>query len=734
MSQLNPEAARIAPGDDGDHITFCRLCEALCGMTAEVRGGRITRIGPDRAHPVSDGHICVKGARMTDVVYDPDRILSPLRRTGADGEFEPVGWDEALDDIAARLSAVIARHGGESVATYLGNPASFATMHPAYMTGFTRALGSDKRFNSLHTDTGAKHLAIELTFGSPSRFTFPDIEDCDVLIIIGGNPAVSHMSLISEPRVMQKLDAIAERGAVVVIDPRRTETARRYEHLAVRPDSDVWLLTMFLRTVFEEGLIDPAIDSVAHGWRDLRDAVMTIDPTEASARCGVSLEAARDLMRRFAGARTAACYTRLGTGRGSFSTLTNLLVEALNVVTGRLGKVGGWVMGQAPVNLAKANLNPYGAKRSRIGDLPLILGCMPGGALADEITTPGPGQVRALFVDSGNPVLSYPRGDRLEAALDQLDLMVSLDFYVTETTRWSHYILPTTTFLERPDMNELWGANAPRPWVQYSDSVIEPVGDARNEYDIYRAILERMGLPSPLAMMGDEANPNPDPIEAADRVMRAGKWGDQTVPGGLSVARLRDEHPHGLRFIERVDAAGTRDLILFEDRMARLWGDLQAAEFERLRARANERDEGLRLFGRRRLQSLNSWMHNSERLTRGHAPSLQIHPEDARAYGIADGKPVRVFNASGEIVTVAEITDEVVQGSVCYPHGWGHRGGWKRANGVGGANVNLLASDDPADWEQVSGMCLLDGIPVTVEPVGEVASADENRAQVLAAE
>jgi formate dehydrogenase len=359
---------------------------------------------------------------------------------------------------------------------------------------------------------------------------------------------------------------------------------------------------------------------------------------------------------------------------------------------------------------------------------------MPGGALADEITTPGPGQVRALFVDSGNPVLSYPRGDRLEAALDQLDLMVSLDFYVTETTRWSHYILPTTTFLERPDMNELWGANAPRPWVQYSDSVIEPVGDARNEYDIYRAILERMGLPSPLAMMGDEANPNPDPIEAADRVMRAGKWGDQTVPGGLSVARLRDEHPHGLRFIERVDAAGTRDLILFEDRMARLWGDLQAAEFERLRARANERDEGLRLFGRRRLQSLNSWMHNSERLTRGHAPSLQIHPEDARAYGIADGKPVRVFNASGEIVTVAEITDEVVQGSVCYPHGWGHRGGWKRANGVGGANVNLLASDDPADWEQVSGMCLLDGIPVTVEPVGEVASADENRAQVLAAE
>jgi len=255
-----------------------------------------------------------------------------------------------------------------------------------------------------------------------------------------------------------------------------------------------------------------------------------------------------------------------------------------------------------------------------------------------------------------------------------------------------------------------------------------------HDTDVVFDVLDRMGLPSPLAMMGDADNPNPGPIEAADNAMRSGKWGDKTVPGGLSVARLREEHPHGLRFIERVDAEGTRDMILFEDRMARLWGELQAAEFDRLRACASEGEAGLRLFGRRRLQSLNSWMHNSERLTRGHSPSLQIHPDDARAYGIADGKAVRVFNASGEIVTIAEVTDEVVQGSVCYPHGWGHRGGWERANGIGGANVNLLASDNPADWEQVSGMCLLDGIPVTVEPVGEVGALDEDQTRVLAAE
>ena len=709
---------RLLPGENGEHITFCRLCEALCGLTVEVRDGRIARIGPDRDHPVSEGHICVKGARMLDVVHDPDRVMTPLRRTGGPGQFAPVSWDEALDDIAARLARIVEQHGEDSVANYLGNPASFASMHPAYVTGFLRALKSDKRFNSLHTDTAAKNLAMELTYGNPYRYTFPDIESCDFLIIIGGNPAVSHMSLISEPRVLQKLDAIAARGGVVVIDPRLTETARRYEHVAVRPDSDVWLVAMLLRTVFDEGLYHPVrLAEAAEGWQGLRDAVAAIDLAQASRLCGVDLETARSLARRFATAPSAACYTRLGTGRGSFSTLTNLLIEALNVVTGRLGQQGGWLLGKGAVDLFKANLSPYGSRRSRIGNLPLILGITPGGSLADEITTPGPGQVRALFVDSGNPVLSYPRGDRLERALDGLDLMVSLDLYVTETTRWSHYILPSTTFLERPDMNELWAANAPRPWVQYSDAVIPPQGEARNEFDIYADILRRMGLPSPLAMLGTEAQPDPGPIDVVDRVLRAGTWGDCRGGQGLSAARLREDYPHGYRFVERVDAAATRELVGYEDRKARLWGETHAGEFARLSEAAQPSPDGaLHLFGRRRLQSLNSWMHNSERLTRGRGPTLQIHPDDALRHGVEDGQSVRVTSTANALVMTAEVTDDVVPGSLCYPHGWGHRGGWQRANGIGGANVNLLASDDPRDWEQVSGICLLDGIPVKIEP------------------
>lgn len=713
---------RLKPGEDGDHISFCRLCEALCGLSVEVRDGRIEKVGPDRQHPVSEGHLCVKGARMVDVVYDPDRVLYPLRRTGAAGEFEQVSWDEALADIAARLRVIVETSGGDGIAAYLGNPASFASMHPAYLNGFLAALGSEKKFNSLHSDTAAKNLAQELTYGNPYRYTFPDLESCDFLIIIGGNPAVSHMSLISEPRALQRLDAIAARDGVVVIDPRETETARRYEHLPVRPDSDVWLLAMLLKIIFEEELFDPpALDSVANGWRELREAVLSVPLQQAAETSGVSVESARKLARRFTAAGSAACYTRLGTGRGSFPSLSNLLVEALNIVTGRLGQAGSWVMGQGAIDLFRRNPNPYGSKRSRIGDLPLLLGISPGGSLADEITTPGEGQVRALFVDSGNPVLSYPRGDRLEKALGELDLLVSLDLYVTETTRHSHYILPCTTFLERADLNELWGANAPRPWIQYSDAVIPPLGEARNEYDVYAEILQRMGLPSPLHAMATGEEPAPGPIAAADKLLRAGAWGDQQGEAGLSVERLSGEYPSGCRFAERVNAAETLDFIAYEDGKAKLWGDLQGAEFQRLMLSGDASQEGsqfpLKLFGRRRLQSLNSWMHNSERLTRRYQPALQIHPLDAAQQGVEQGQMVRVSSKTNTLEIVAEVTEEVVRGSVCYPHGWGHHGGWQRANAIDSANVNLLASDNPRDWEQVSGICLLDGIPVSVEPV-----------------
>jgi anaerobic selenocysteine-containing dehydrogenase len=711
-----------APGEDGVHATFCRLCEAQCGMLATVEEGRITHVGPDRNHPVSQRHICVKGPGMADITYDQDRVVTPLKRVGEAGNFEPVSWDEALDEIAARLKAIIARHGGDSIGLYQGNPASFSTMHAAYAGGFLNALGGSKSFSTLHVDTGAKMLVGEFVFGNPIRMSFPDLERCDFLLMLGANPLVSHISLVAEPRVRQKLQEIAARGAVVMVDPRRTETARRFEHVPVRPDSDAWLLAGMLKTLFDEGLVaEERLDETVVGWRELRSAVTAVALDRAAALCGVDAPTIQSLARRFVSARTAAAYGRVGTNRGSFSTLTNVFIEALNIVTGRFGEPGGLVIGQPPLGGPKRKwLSPYGSRRSRIGNLPLLMGGAPGGTLADEILTPGEGQMRVLFLDSGNPVMAFPRGDRIAEALDQLEPFVSLDLYVTESSRHADYILPATTFFERADITEFWLNNAPRPWLQHSDAVIAPVGEARHEYDIYDAILERLDLPGSLAALALEPGVRPVLIDLADRVLRSGRLGDRfgENPERLSIARLREEFPSGMQPMATVDAAASWAQIDHEDGRPHLWNDVIAGEMARLITSQDSDTATLKLFGRRKLGSMNSWMHNSKRLVRSDRPTLRMHPDDACERQIRDGQTVRINDSAGALEVKVEISDEVIAGSVNYPHGWGHKGGWRHAATLPGANINRLASADPADWEQVSGNVLLDGIPVTVQAVG----------------
>ena len=709
-------------GADGKHRTYCRLCEAQCGMIAHVSGGRIERIEPDRDHPVSEGHVCIKGTSFAAVTHDPDRVLTPLKRVGAPGEFVPVSWDEALTDIAARLQAVIDRHGGQAIGSYKGNPASFATLHSTYGALFLKALGGHKNFNAVQIDTGAKNLAQELVFGSGTDWTFPDIERCDFLIMIGANPLVSHMSLIAEPRFLRTLDRIAASGGVVVIDPRRTETARRYEHLPVLPDSDAWLVAAMISHIFAKGLeAREVLEQRTTGWEQLREALAPITPELASQHCGIPADQIRSLAERFAATPRAACYGRVGTNRGRFGTLVNLLIESLNVIAGKFGVGGGWVTGLAPIG--KAGEPPmharYGSARSRIGNLPLVLGSTPGGSLAAEITTPGDGQMRALFVDSGNPVLAYPDGETTAAALEQLDLLVGIDFYVNETTRHAHYVLPSLTFLEREDLTDYWVRNAPRPWVQFSPAVVEPVGESRHEFDIYNDILARMGLPAVFSDPAARANEAPELMEVADRMLRIGPFGDNfgENPDGLTIAKLRAQHPSGTRTADRFDPAESWSRVWTDDRKVQLWHEVTQGEIARLLAEPSRSDAALLMFGRRKLGSLNSWMHNVERLVRNETPSLMMHPADAAARGLADGQSVKVSTATGALEVLLEVTEEVVPGSVCYPHGFGHNGGWQRANALPGVNINAIASSRPEDWEQVSGNVHVDGFPVSVEAV-----------------
>jgi len=695
---------------------------------ATVQDGQISNIEADRQHPVSKGYACIKGPAIADITYDKERVLRPLKRIGGPGEFKTVQWEDALPDIARRMVEILDARGPNSVGMYLGNPSAFSTQHAAAAQTFIRLFGSDKVYSAMHVDIGARSAASALVFGDAGLMPFPDLPDCDFLLILGGNPVVSHLSLSTVPRVLEKLRAIAQREGVVVVDPRRTETARRFEHQSIMPDTDAWLLIGILKCLIEQEAIDnDRVNSQTTGWNHLKSTIVSFDFFQASQQCGIPEGSIRRLATRFAKAKRAACYGRVGTNRGQFSTLTSVLIDALNIVTGNFGISGGTIIGQSafvPEGM-QVPVFPYGNERSRIGNLPLIWGLQPGGALAAEITTPGEGQLRALFLDSGNPVLSYPDGESTAKALDSLDLMVSLDFYVTESNKYAHYILPTPTFVERADTNDLWGANAPEPWIHCVNAVIEPLGETRAEFDIYNALLSLMGKPDLVSLLTGadptSASESAMPTDVADFCLRMGPYGDKfgDKPDGLNFQKLQREHPHGFRYIERMPAAASWSRIAHADGKACLMDGVIKGEFFRLSESVLSDIPPLRLFGRRLIHSLNSWMHNSPRLSKKLRPTLQIHPHDAETHGIENGQWVRVHNDHGEITVLAEITDSVAKGAVCYPHGFGHNGGWTSANETQGANVNQLASSNPEDWEQVSGSCFLDGIPVAIEAIVE---------------
>lgn len=706
------------PGADGDHHTYCRLCEAQCGLVASVEEGRITKISPNREHPVSRGHLCIKAPGMLEITYDPDRVTTPLKRVGGPGEFEPCSWDEALDDIAQRLTNITDTHGGDALAAYIGNPAAFATMHYAYGYTFTGLFGSTKRYNAMQVDTGARVLASDLVFGNAAITPFPDLPDMELLLIFGGNPVVSKMSLICAPRHMQQLDAINKRNGVVVVDPRRTETADRYEHQPIKPDSDAWLLAAMLRTMVDSDLIHAEATARLDGWASMRTWLKSIDMTVASERCGIAINDIETLAKRFCAARNAACYARLGANRGTFSTLANVLMDAVNLATGNFGKAGGSLIGQSPFQPegSPSVAEAHGNRRSRIGDLPLVSGVNPAGEIADDILTSGPGQLRAFFVDCGNPVLSHPDEDKMREALDGLELMVCLDFYANETAQYADYILPTPTFYERADINDLWAANAPEPWLHAVNAVIEPLGDAKPEWQIYGEIARRADRLAPTnALLGDTdvSSPIASPLAIADAALATGPL----APNGISIAGLLADHAGGYRIAERMDPAYSWAHVNTHEGKPRLWSETIAGECARLvNSKPGDGTAELKLFGRRQLSTMNSWMHNSPRLSRSLQPTLLMHPVDAANRQISDGQSVSVRSKTGNVDVVVEISDSVVEGSVCYPHGFGHSGGWRHANQLGGVNINRLASAATGDFEPVSGQILLDGIPVEVRP------------------
>jgi anaerobic selenocysteine-containing dehydrogenase len=718
--------------------TFCRICEPLCGMVATVEDGRLVALRPDKDHPLSAGFACQKGIAFTEVVNDPDRVTTPQRRR-ADGSFASVSWDEALDDIATRLTEIHRRHGSGAVAWYMGNPAAFSYSHVMGAMAFIKGIGRQSHFfTSSSQDTSSRLLASQFLYGSPMSVPIPDLLRTDLLVLMGANPVVSHGSFLTAPRIKDRMHDVVKRGGrVIVVDPRRSETAAQFEWLGIVPDSDAYLLLSLLQVIFAEHLMDrTAVAQQADGLEWLAAQCEPFTPESTEQHTGIAPQAVRVLARDLAGTPRAAIYGRLGTCVGRNGTLTTYLIDAVNLVAGNLDRPGGSVFSTLGIPGQRWGIKAMGwsmrrayrRKRTRVGGFGPVVGAEPAALMAKEIATPGSRQIKAMFVGAGNPVLSVPNGLELESALESLDLMVGLDLYVNETTAHCDYVLPVTTMYERDDFALTFQQFQATPFRQATEAVIAPRGEARTEWDIVSDLTARMATRTPvfaamgvarkaLGVFGARLTPRP----MADGMIRLSDGGDRfgLRRGGLTFSRLSREHPHGVVVAPNIRTPVLDEVVVYRHGRVRLPHDDIAAEIIAMVRREPPAEFPMRMIGMREPRSENSWMHNSPLLMRGERTNRALmHLDDAAARRIVDGDVIEVSSAHGKIALPVSLTADIVAGTIAIPHGWGHKGtgGWRVANKAGGVNVNQLMSSDPDDVEALAGMSWLTGVPVQVGP------------------
>ena len=717
----------------------CTLCEAHCGINVEVEGDRVLRITGDAEDPISQGYICPKAAALADLYTDPDRLRRPVRRVGS--EWEEIGWDEALDMAANGLRDVQRRHGNDAVATYFGNPSAH-TMAVLSGLSLRHVLNTRNHYSATSADQLPQHLTSAEMFGNLALFPVPDIDRTDYMLVLGANPSVSNGSLMTAPGARHRLRAIVARGGtVVVVDPRRTETAAlASEHVAVAPGGDPYLLLGMLHVLFAEkrttlGHLDGHVDGLA-----AVAALAAAWPAERAAPiAGVDAATIERLAREFADAERAVAYGRVGVCQQRTGSLTHWLINVLNAVTGNLDTPGGAMFPNPPFDTAQVlkrarvlGFGDHGRHTQRLTGLPEMNGELPVAGLADEITTPGEGQVRGMLIFAGNPVLSTPGGAQLEQALEELEWCVAVDMYVTETSRHANVILPPVSSLERSDIDVVMPLVSVRNHIRYSPAAVPKPKDAREDWQILNGLTSRLG--SGVVRRGEAALAGlPSLVTSPERIIEIalafGPYGllKRGPLKGLTVAKIkRSKHGIDLGPLEpRLPGALDTDA-----KRVQLAPPVLADEAARLDDYALEREaalaEGydLTLIGRRQLRSNNSWMHNSARLMKGgDRCTALLHPDDARTRGLEPGDRVRVTSRVGAIEVPLEISDEVRPGVVSIPHGFGHtRPGvsWSLAASKAGASVNDIT--DPKVVDALTGNAAFNAVPVRVERLAALDS------------
>ncbi|WP_405062527.1 molybdopterin-dependent oxidoreductase [Kribbella sp. NBC_01505] len=689
--------------------TSCNLCEAICGVLVTVEDGHVTDIRGDESDPLSRGHICPKAVALRDLQEDPDRLTTPVRRT-ADG-WQAIGWDAAYELIASKLTAIQREHGRNSVGVYLGNPNVHSLGALTHMPTMVRQLRTRSKFSATSIDQLPHMLSSYLLYGHQLMIAVPDIDRTSYLLMLGANPLASNGSMMTAPGFGRRLKEVRKRGGkVVVIDPRRTETAAvADEHHFVRPGTDAAFLLALIHQVIVGGHAQPA--SYVDGLAAVEAAVEEWTPERATALTGIDADVIRQIATDFATAGRAAVYGRVGVSTQQFGALCQWAIQVLNIITGNLDRPGGTMFPRPAVNaLIGLGRGHFGVWSSRVRGLPEFGGELPVSVMAEEILTPGEGQLRAMVTIAGNPVLSTPDGRKLDEAFESLDFMVSVDPYINETTRHADVILPPAPPLEREHYDVIFHQFAVRNTARWNDAVLAKPPSARHDWEIFRDLGIALVRRTPLSRKRilAEARLRLAPRRIVDAGLRIGPYKLslrklRKSPGGIDLGPLQPAMPNAL---------------FHKNKRINLDQPMILADIARLDALQTTADGELLLIGRRHLRSNNSWMHNSARLVKGKPRHhLLMHPTDLADRSLTAGQLVTITSAAGSLAVEVASSNDMMPGVVSLPHGFGHsRPGVHLAVASQLPGISLNDLTDSALTDPISGTAAVNGVPVKVTP------------------
>ena len=694
------------------HHRVCHLCEAMCGLVIQTEGDKVTDVRGDKDDPLSRGHVCPKAVALQDIHEDTDRLRKPMKRIRtAPGEYQHVEieWSEALDLAADALASTIEKQGIDAIGAYFGNPSVHNYGMLTHQRNLFRHIRTRNRFSATSVDQLPHHLVSLWCFGHMLLHPIPDVDRTYYFLMLGANPLASNGSIWTVPDVRQRLKDLKSRGGkLVVVDPRRTETAElASEHLFIRPGSDAAFLLAMIHVLFRDDLVAPGpLGDFTDGLDEVAAAVSGLSPDWAAPLTGIEADDIVRIAHELAKAEAGICYGRMGVSTQAYGALCQWAIQVINVATGHLDKPGGSLFTRPAMDQV-VNTNPGGFGRfaSRGRGLPEFNYELPAATMVDEIRTEGEGQIRLMFTGAGNPVLSTPNGRALDEALEELDFMISVDPALNETTRHADVILPPTSPLEHDHYDIAFHNLAIRNTARYSPAVFEKPEGALHDWEIFSELGARVA-----ARLNLEPMPTYPPDRMVDAALKSGPYGEHT-DWQLSIDKLK-AHPSGIDLgplepscPERLQTPNQRIQLAIPEVLT---------DIERFVKDTDVAGDHYRLIGRRHVRDNNSWMHNHHRLMKG-KPRCQLlmHPDDVAKEGWQSGMVVTIESRVGAIDAELAASDEMMPGVVSLPHGYGHGLAGTRgevASRHAGVSCNDITDEQFVD--QLSGNAAVNGVSV----------------------